>query len=102
MATEKVYSHVPEAEKMIQGLCAAYKDVMWQVNPDVVAVLGIENKKRSKKNLVMAKIIPIKGVEKAIMQLNNVNTRYVIEVYWSDWNEWKQNLKQWKIGRAHV
>ena len=31
------------------------------------------------------------------MMLNNVDIRYIIEVYWSDYNEWTPKLKQWII-----
>jgi len=93
--SEKIYSTIPEAETVIKELCEKYPDELWQVRPDMVSVLAVENKKRPEKSDTLARVVPIKGVEKALMQINNVNTRYVIELYWSDWNEWGQNLRQW-------
>ena len=94
---EKVYSEVTEAREMIKQLCEKYPDELWAVRPENVSVLGVENKKRGKKNRTLAKIIPIKGAEKAIMKLNNIETRYIIEIYWADWREWKERFKQWVV-----
>jgi len=94
MATEKVYSHVTEAEDIVKKLCEKYKEVMWQVDPKIVAVLGVENKKRGKKDHALARIKPIHGCEKALLKENNINTRYVISLYWSDWNAWNNKQKQ--------
>jgi len=95
--SEKTYSEITEAETIIKELCAKHKEVLWAVNPDVVVVLGIDNKKRGKKNKTMAKIIPIKGIEKVIMNLNKIKVQYAIEAYWSDWNAWGEALRQWVI-----
>jgi len=95
--TEKVYSRVTEAEDIIKKLCEKQPDVLWCVKPEMVAVLGIENKERSDKNNTLAKIKPVKGGEKALLQFNNIPVRYIIEVYWSDWHEWKERKKQWVI-----
>jgi predicted metallopeptidase len=95
--TEKVYSRVTEAEEIVKGLCAKQPEVLWCVQPAMVAVLGIENKERSEKNKTLAKIKAIKGGEKAILQLNNIPARYIIEIYWSDWREWSDRKKQWII-----
>jgi predicted metallopeptidase len=93
--TEKTYSRVTEAEEIIKKLCEKQPDVLWCVRPDMVAVLGIENKQRPEKNKVLAKIKPVKGCEKAILQINNIPIRYVIELFYSDWNEWKERKRQW-------
>lgn len=98
MATEKVYSPVEEAQEVVKGLCKKYPDVLWTINnPEMIAVMGIENKERSEKNRVLAKIKPIKGSEKAIFLLNNIPVRYIIELYWSDFREWNITKKQWII-----
>jgi predicted metallopeptidase len=93
--SEKVYSRVTEAEEMIRELCGKYPEALWCVRPQMVTVLGIENKERAEKNTTLAKIKPIKGCEKAILQDNNIPTRYIIEIYWSDWREWKETKRQW-------
>jgi predicted metallopeptidase len=97
--TEKTYSRVTEAEKMIQGLCKKQPEVLWCVRPEIVAVYGIENKDRPEKNKILAKIRTVKGSGKAILQDNNIPIRYIIELYWSDWNEWKETKKQWILLR---
>jgi predicted metallopeptidase len=94
---DKVYSRVTEAEEMIKLLCEKQPEVLWCVQPSMVAVLGIENKERSEKNKTLAKIKAVKGCEKAILQLNNVPVRYIIEVWWSDWHTWTPRQKQWLL-----
>ena len=95
--TEKQYSRVKEAEEIIKKLCDKQPEVLWCVKPDTVAVLGIENKERSEKNQTLAKIKPVKGCEKAILQDNNIPIRYIVEIYWSDFNSWHEKKKQWII-----
>lgn len=90
-----VYSRVPDADEMIKKLCEKQPDALWCVKPDLIAVLGIENKERSEKSNTLATIKPIKGAEKAIFQINNIPIRYVIVVYWSDYNSWSNKQKQW-------
>jgi len=91
---EKVYSQVEEAEEIVKELCKVYPDELWPVRPDNVVVLGIENKERGEKSKTLAKVIPIKGAEKAVFQINNVPVRYIIELYWSDWNVWCMAVKE--------
>ena len=93
--TEKQYSRVKEAEEIIKNLCAKQPEVLWCVRPENVAVLGIENKERPEKNTTLAKIKPVKGCEKAILQDNNIPIRYCIEIFWSDFNTWTEKQKQW-------
>lgn len=93
--TEKVYSRVDEAEDMIKKICQKHPDVLWCVRPENVAVYGVENKERPESCRIVAKIKSVKGVEKAVMQDNNIPIRYIINIYWSDWNSWKETKKQW-------
>ena len=93
--TTRVYSRVDEADPIIRGICEKQPEAMWCVRPETIAVMGIDNVERSKKNHVLAKIKPIKGAEKAIFQQNNIPVRYVIECFWSDWNTWNDRQKQW-------
>lgn len=88
------YSRVPEAEDLIKRLCEKYAEVLWTVRPETIAVLGIENKERSEKNHTLAKIKAVKGTEKAIYMVNNIPIRYIIELYWSDYQIWDGALKQ--------
>jgi len=91
----RVYSKIDEADAIIAGLCEKQPDAMWCVRPNAMVVMGIENAERNEKNHTLATIMPIKGAEKAIFQLNNIAARYIIVVYWSDWNTWSTKQKQW-------
>jgi len=93
----RVYSRIEDADAIIKGLCDKQPDTMWCVRADTIIVMGIENTERSEKNLTLAKIKTIKGAEKAIFQVHNIPVRYVIELYWSDWNAWSSEQKQWII-----
>jgi len=99
--SEKVYSRVPEAEEIIVKLCEEYKDVFWAVRPEIVAVVGVENKTRGKKAVekmpFYSKIKTITGPERKIIADSGVKIRYIIELYWSDWSEWKESQKQWVL-----
>lgn len=90
---EKLYEEVVEAKDMIKSLCEKYPEELWAVLPNNVIVLGISNKERPEKSTKLATCNPIKGVNKALMQLNNIGIRYVIELHWSDWNKWSTNQK---------
>jgi len=91
---EKIYSRVIEAEEMIKAICEKYPKVFWRVRPQTVQVWGVENKDRSKKDKTLAKIKAVRGVEKAIMQDANLSVRFHIDLYWSDWREWREEKKQ--------
>ena len=90
---EKVHSRVEEAEEIIAQLCEEYPEALWAVNPNIVAVLGVENKERPKNSKKLATIRPVKGINKSLMILNNIPVRYVIEIYWDEWNKWSQSQK---------
>jgi predicted metallopeptidase len=95
--TTRTYDEVPEALTIAQDLCNKYPDVFWAVNPETIAVLGIDNVERSEKaaakNNVWSQLRNIKGVEGALLAQNKINVKYVIELYWSDWNRWSHALK---------
>ena len=93
----RVYEKVEDADQIIKELCEAQPEVLWCVRPNTVAVYGIVNQERNEKNHVLAKIKSIKGIEKTILQSKSIDTRYVIEIYWSDWNSWSSRQKQWVI-----
>jgi hypothetical protein len=100
MAEEKIYEKVDEAERIAADLCAKYPDVLWRVTPNKIAVLGITNRERSEKSKDLFKIAPIKGSQKALNIIYHVPISYIVEVFWSDWNEWTQNLKEWVMLKA--
>jgi len=98
MAKETHYSRINVAEDMIEALCDKYPDVFWAVKPNMVIVMGIDNKTRSeaqkKKAPYFMKLKAIKGAEKALLIDNNIPSRYIIEAYWDEWNDWKECRKQ--------
>lgn len=95
--TARTYEEMPQAVTIIEKLCEKYPDIFWAVRPDTIAVMGINNVERSekavKKSKVWSQLRNIKGVEGAILAQNNINTQYVIELYWSDWHNWSEALK---------
>ena len=99
MAREpRTFSRMSEAEGIIKKLVEKFPDVLWAVEPSTIAVMGVDNAERSekvvKKSPVYAKLRVIRGSEKALFQENNVNVLYVIELYWSDWHNWNDSLRQ--------
>lgn len=97
MQSPKVYDRVPEAEDIIKELCEKYDKVLWAVRPEIITVMGITNKDRGKATKVDARIKSMTGVQKEILKINDINVRYVIELYWSDWNKWDTPKKQWVL-----
>jgi len=90
---EKVHSRVEEAEEIIAQLCEEYPEALWAVNQNLIAVLGVENKERPKNSKKLATIRPVKGINKSLMILNGIPIRYVVEVYWDDYNAWNMAQK---------
>ena len=101
MREPKAYTRVNEAEDTIKKMCEKYKDVFWAVRPEMVAVMGVENKQRGEKavakNPYYAKLRTIDGPQKKLLADSEIPTRYIIELYWSDWNEWKESERQWVL-----
>tara|TARA_R110000824_G_scaffold12226_7_gene53663 strand:- start:66778 stop:67320 length:543 start_codon:yes stop_codon:yes gene_type:complete len=93
----RIYSKVDEATTMIKDLCAKHPEVFWAVRPESIAVMGVDNVSRTekavKKDPTWSKIKNVKGVEQAIFQENSIMTRYIIECFWSDWNDWRDSIK---------
>lgn len=91
---EPVYSRITEAEEMIKALCERQPKLLWRVRPQMIAVYGNETKERPDGCKEDAVIKCIKGIDKAIMQDNNIPIRYHIKMYWSDWRKWDDKMKQ--------
>lgn len=93
----RTYSRVQEASQIISQLCEKHPKAFWAVNPDAIAVMGIDNVERSEKavakNPIWSKMRNVKGVERAIFQENNIGERYMVEVFWSDWHKWTNAFK---------
>ena len=91
--SEKVYDRSTEAEEIIKKLCDKCSDVLWAVRPNTIVVLGVSNKERPKSCDKLAVIKPIKGSFKSLVQIYNIDARYIIEFYFSDWNAWNEAQK---------
>lgn len=93
----RTYSRVTEAAEMIDKLCKKHDEAFWCVNPENIAVMGIDNVERSEKAIakqpIWSRMRNVKGVEGAIFKENNIKERHIIEVFWSDWNVWRDSLK---------
>ena len=91
------YSRVGEATDIINKLYDKYADVFWCINPSSIAVMGIDNMERSEKAVekqpIWSRMRNVKGVEKAIFQEHNIGERYIVEVYWSDYNKWSDSVR---------
>ena len=94
---EKSYSSIPEAETIIAKLVERYPKVLFAVNPKTINVFGVDNCERPASNHTMAKIRCIDGVMRALLDKHNVQVRYIIDLYWADWNSWKNLTKMWII-----
>jgi len=90
---EKVWERVKEAEEMIEKLCKMYPDELWAVRPNTITVFGVTNKDKPKNNKVLATIKPIKGSYKTLIQSHKIEARYIIEVYFSEYNAWSEAQK---------
>lgn len=106
MRTARTYARVTEAEKMIKALCEKYPDLFWAVRPEQIAVMGVDNQERSEKavekNPNYAKLRVVKGSEKALFIDSHIPIRHVIELYFSDWQAWKDAYRQWVLANCIV
>ena len=92
---EKSFSVVEEAENIVKKLCEKYPDILWAVEPNKVGVYGCENQERPASSDTLAKIRKVSGVLKAVLEKHNIALKYIIELYWDDWNSWSITTKQW-------
>jgi len=95
--TANVWERVKEAEEIIKKLCEKHPDVLWAVKPENIVVMAIVSKEKSEKNNVLARIRLIKGSERAVLIDNGIPVRHIIEIYGSDWSEWKEKKRQWVL-----
>ena len=102
--TARSYARVADAESLIAQLTEKYPDLFWAVRPSQIAVMGVDNQQRSdkaiQKNPAYAKLRLVKGSEKAIFENNNIPTRYIIELYWDEWNNWGNAYRQWILANV--
>ena len=93
----RTYSRVTEASDMIKTLCEKHPEAFWCVKPESIAVMGIDNVERSEKAIakqtIWSKMRHVKGVEKAIFNENDIRECHIIEVFWSDYNDWRDSIK---------
>jgi hypothetical protein len=102
MAREaRTFERVTEAEMIIQKIKEQQPDLLWAVDPEIVAVMGVDNQERTekaiKKNAYYSKFRVIKGSEKKLFAENKIPVRYIVEIYWSDWHRWTETERQWVL-----
>lgn len=100
MKEEKIYERVESAEQTIKALCEKYPEILWRIRDGKIAVLGITNKDRSEKSKTLFKVNPVKGAQKALNIIYHVPISYIIEIFWSDWNVWDANFREWIVLKA--
>lgn len=105
MAKEaRTYARVKDAEDLIKQMTEKYPELFWEVRPEQIAVMGVDNIQRGekaiKKNPAYAKLMTVKGAEKAIFETNNIPIRYIVEVYWAEWNMWGAKFRQWALANS--
>jgi len=96
---ERTYSVIKEGNEIIESLVERYPEVLWQVRPAQIAVLGIDNKEPTKRSKDF-QVRSVKNAEKAVFLMHNVKTRFIVEFYWARWNEWNTPRREWAILNA--
>lgn len=94
---EKEYEVVSEAVEIIKNLCERYPEPLWAVNPEEIIVLGVVNKERPKKMTKLASIREFRGPIKAVLKEFSIGKKYLIELYFSDWQQWCPARRQWVL-----
>ena len=92
---EKKYEVVNDAQILVRKLKERYASQMSMVNPDELVVLGVTNKTRGPTQKALATIHKLKPAEKKLLKLAKSPLKYYIEVYFSDWDEWGEQRRQW-------
>ena len=92
----KAYEILPEAQEMIKALC---KDpqvgrILWAVEPESVAILCVVNKERPQSSKVLAKITRVTGPMEALLSANDIEVKFVIELYAHDWKAMSNARRQ--------
>lgn len=100
MKEEKIYERVELAEQTIKLLCEKYPEILWRIRDGKIAVLGITNKERGEKSKTLFRVSPVKGAQKALNIIYHVPISYIIEIFWSDWNVWDMNFREWILFKA--
>lgn len=92
----KAYELLPEAQEMVKSLCQhpQASRILWSVQPENVAVLCIVNKERPQGNKALAKITRVTGPTEALLSANNIDIKYVIELYAHDWKSMSNARRQ--------
>ena len=97
--SERTYSVIKEGQDIVEALVERYPDVLWQVRNAQIAILGIDNKEPSKRSKDFV-VRSVKNAEKAVFEMHNVKTRFIIEYWWSRWNTWSAPRKEWSVLNA--
>ena len=92
----KAYEILPEAQDMIRALCQyeGTSRILWAVQPEEIAVLCIVNKERPQSSKVLAKTSRVTGPMEALLSVNNIEVKYVIEMFAHDWKSMTNSRRQ--------
>ena len=92
----KAYEILPEAQEMVKALCKNEQTgrILWAVEPESVAVLCIVNKERPQSNKVLAKMTRVTGPMEALLSANDIEVKFVIELYAHDWKSMSNSRRQ--------
>lgn len=92
----KAYEILPEAQEMIKALCKNEQigRILWAVEPETIAVLCIVNKERPQSSNVLAKITRVTAPMEALLTANDIEVKFVIELYAHDWKSMSNSRRQ--------
>ena len=97
MQEKKEYTLLSECNTIIEKLTERYPKIFWAVNPKEVAVFGVTNKERPKKQRKKAQIKRVTGAMEALLESNNVKAKYIVETFCSDWTTMSNPDREWLI-----
>lgn len=84
----KEYAVLRDGNEMVAKLKELYPEVLWTVVPEEICVCAVINKERPESQKDMAKLIRVLGPVQALLDAHDVKSKFLIEVYGSDWQSW--------------
>jgi predicted metallopeptidase len=93
---ELTYEVLDNAQILVKKIVDSFPDLFFEVNPDQVLVVGIQNDPPASKSW-LARIKNIRGIWKTLAEQHKLYTKFVIEIYTADYNSMNENQKAWII-----